>query len=79
MNIRNALRVVNEEGLRGLIARLRRNERDFDERLAARLPTVADPDMPASDPLYQRLLHVRKGLDLQRNEAEQELASRARR
>jgi hypothetical protein len=78
MKIRNALGAVNEDALRGMIERLRRNERDFNARLAARLQSVADPDMPTSDPLYQRLHHTLKGLNVQRAEAERELARRAR-
>jgi len=77
MNTRNALRAVNEDALRALIDRLRRNELDFDERLAERLQTVANPTMPTSDPLYQRLYYTRRGLDVQRAEAERELARRA--
>lgn len=77
MKTKHTLRKLDDNALGGLIDRLRRNELDFEERLAARLQAVADPGMPASDPLYQRLRFTLKGLGVQRAEAERELAQRA--
>ncbi len=51
MKIRNELQGVADAALLNMVQRLRRNELDFDERLASRLHAVRDPDMPTSDPL----------------------------
>jgi hypothetical protein len=75
--IRSPLQTFGDSKLRGLVERLRRNDLDLQERLAARVPTLQDPDMPLSDPLYQRLYFTLKDLNTQRAEAERELARRA--
>ena len=77
MKLRNALQGAADAALLNMVQRLRRNELDFDERLASRLHAVRDPDMPTSDPLYQRLYFTAKRLKVERIEAERELARRA--
>ena len=74
---RNHLRRVDDDGLQTLVERLQRNQLDFQQRLAERLASVRDPDVPRSDPLYQRLFHILDKLKVQRSVAERELSRRA--
>ena len=70
------LKGVNDAKLHGLVARLRRYELDFHERLTNRKGALRDPDVPAIDPLYKRLFFTLRGLKEQRAGVERELARR---
>jgi hypothetical protein len=70
------LRTINDAALHRLMDRLQRSESDFRERLAERLDALRDHGAPISDPLYQRIFFTLKRLDVQRAEADRELARR---
>ena len=77
MKVVDELQGIADAALLNMVQRLRRNELDMDARLASRLHAVSDPDMPTSDPLYQKLYFTAKRLKVQRAGVERELARRA--
>jgi hypothetical protein len=71
------LRLLDNAGLRDLIARLRRVTQDLLERKEVRAAMLeTPPGAPQSDPVYQRLFFAHQGLLLDMDRAERELSRR---
>lgn len=67
---------LHDDELRGLLDRLRRNERDLRHRLADRIDALGGADAPVSDPLYQRHFFGLQSVEAHRAAVEGELLRR---
>jgi hypothetical protein len=77
LELERRIEAVDCPELRQAVLRLKRAERDLEERLAGRAAALGSTDTPVSDPLYQRLYFVLAGLRGRRAGAEGELLRRA--
>jgi hypothetical protein len=62
LELERRIKAVDCPDLRMGVHRLKRVERDLEERLAGRAAALGSTDAPVSDPLYQRLYFVLAGL-----------------
>jgi hypothetical protein len=77
LELERRIKAVDCPDLRKGVHRLKRVERDLEERLAGRAAALGSTDAPVSDPLYQRLYFVLAGLRGRRAGAEGELLRHA--